>query len=294
VEPDSTAAAPAQDVDAALQAWRQGDCVLGEQWFLHRFLPSDPITDASHTTPVSRGGDPTDVIDVAETPVAGLVVVTQTCDIVRPCSDRPFIDVCPLVEVNADDLAAIAQLRRPIYALVPALADRRLVAHLDRLMTLEKPVVAQWARVAGCRDDAELRAFAEALSRKFARFAFPDDFDAHVKRLVERLDEKHRRNSDEGRALRALREIRVRATPAWDAPEVGLHFWFIRYDAEATFENRPWSDQLAKWLTLVPAASRFAAAEGVVVALDDLTAADYLQSDRLDLDRLTRRATRTP
>jgi hypothetical protein len=34
-----------QQVDAALKEWSQGDCVLGEQWFVHRFHAQCPLTN---------------------------------------------------------------------------------------------------------------------------------------------------------------------------------------------------------------------------------------------------------
>jgi hypothetical protein len=36
-----------QNVDDAIQEWRQGDCVLGEQWFIHRFDRELPLTEES-------------------------------------------------------------------------------------------------------------------------------------------------------------------------------------------------------------------------------------------------------
>lgn len=32
------------DLDEALAEWRQGDCVVGEQWFMRRFSPARPLT----------------------------------------------------------------------------------------------------------------------------------------------------------------------------------------------------------------------------------------------------------
>lgn len=58
-------------------------------------------------------------------------------------------------------------------------------------MTVEKAVVASWTRTDGCRTDEQRRAFATALSRKRARFAFPDDFVAAARQLQDRLADKH-------------------------------------------------------------------------------------------------------
>jgi hypothetical protein len=156
-------------------------------------------------------------------------------------------------------------------------------------MTVEKAVVAKWQLRAGCLTEEEARKFSLALARKRRRYAFPDDFAAFSRKLTDRLLEKHDRQSDEGRALRALREIRVHASPAWDAREVKLTFWFIHEDSEATFEGMGWDALLNVWLQLMPAAGRFKTTDGMVAALEDLTAKDYVESDPLDLNHLSTR-----
>lgn len=270
------------EINEALQQWRQGDCVIGEHWFVFRLSLDAPLTDAAAAA-VEDG------VDNAESAVFGFSVVTQTCDIVRDCGERPFVEVCPLVEVDEDKLHEIDRARRPNYAYLPGVSNRRLVADLDRVMTAEKAVVARWDRVAGCLHDNDSRRLALVLSRKRARIAFPDDFVAFVTPLVNRMSTKHDKASDEGRALRSLREIRVRAAPFWDADSVQLVFWFIRNEDQPTFERQTWDVFLEAWLERVPAARRFAEVGGAVLTLDDLTARDYVESDPLDLDHLSRR-----
>jgi hypothetical protein len=191
-------------------------------------------------------------VDLAEAQVLGLAVVTQTCDVVRSCAEREYIEVCPLVEVNDIELRQVVRGHRPRYGYVPLLADRRLVADLDRVMTVEKPVLAKWDRIAGWSTDAQARAFAMSLARKRARFAFPDDFTALATRLQARLLDKHDRQSPEGRALRALREIRVHAAPSWADPAVTLTFWFVKHDEDSEFQGVNWSTSLAEWMKLLP------------------------------------------
>ena len=58
--------------------------------------------------------------------------------------------------------------------------------------------------------------------------AFPDEFEMAANRLQKRWLEKHDKQSPEGAHLRALREIRVRAAPSWDASEVHISFWFVK------------------------------------------------------------------
>lgn len=273
-------AEPASAVDEALLQWRQGDCVVGEQWFVRRIDPSVRVPGVPYDTSNQD-------VDLEESPVRGLVVVTQTCDIVRAWTRRPFVEVCPLIEVDEDDFRQIERGWQPGFAVVPRLSAQRLVADLNRVMTVEKPVAAKWPRTPGWDTDDEARIFAGSLARKRARFAFPNDFTRFANKLEDRLAEKHDKESDEGRALRALRELRVQASPSWDDAEVSLMFWFVRHDHNPDFEGRSWADLLDSWLRLVPASGRFIQVEGQVSTLEEMKAADYVYSDQLDLDYLS-------
>lgn len=277
VAPDSN---EAKRIDAALGAWRQGDLALDELWFVHVGDAGVALSDAA-----AESGEAG--VQAFTSDVAGLVVVSQTCDIVRSCVTHPFVEVAPLVEVDETHLIEVQRGRRPGRATLPSLAGARLVADLDRVMTLEKSVVATWTRTAGYVDDADGRRFAQALARKRVRFAFPDDFVDVARKLDERLKDKHDKNSDEGRGLRALREIRVQATPFWEAPEVAVFLWFIRNGEDADFESKNWAGLLADWLKRLPASGRFKTVDGQVASLEDMTAQEYIDSDPLDLDHLS-------
>jgi hypothetical protein len=281
----------AAQVDQVLQAWRQGDCVLGDFFFTHlavrekrqrgwlmRLLSALQNTDNESQT------------DLIDTPIEGFVALSQTCDLVRASLDRPYVEVCPLVEVPQARLPDVQRGRLPQYVFIPALAERRLVGDLDRVMTIEKSVVATWERTAGCGSDQEARHFALAAGRKRTRFAFPDDFTDHVKKLRDRLIGKHDKNSAEGVALRGLREIRVSADPSWDDPQVSLMYWFVHDDQSDEFANVEWDEWLEKWLALVPSGGRYTEVNGQVTSLARMTAEEYVFSDPLDLDHLSRRA----
>jgi hypothetical protein len=257
------------ELDGVIATWRQGDCALGDHWFVHRTVPDESG------------------VDLHETSVPGFVVLTQTCDVVRSARDRDVLEVSPLVVVDAEHLRTIEKGYRPRYAYVPAVAARGLVADLDRVMTLDKRVVAGWPRVPGCTTEHEARSFAMAIGRKRTRFAFPDDFNPFAKRLQSRVLEKHGRGSPEGRALRALREIRVQAAPSWVDEHVSLLFWFIRDAMDEAFEGTNWSSLLEKWLALVPPSGRYGEVDGQVTSLERLTADEYVHSDNLDLDHLS-------
>ena len=257
------------EVDHALGVWRQGDCTLGDHWFVQRTLAN------------------ADGVDLQETLVPGFVVLTQTCDVVRSSVDRPELEVSPLVKVAPEHLHEIRKGYRPRYAYVASVAASDLVADLDRVMTVDKSVAAAWPRTQGYTSEADGRAFAIAIGRKRTRYAFPDDFVEHVRKLHARITDKHGRESPEGRALRALREIRVMAAPSWDDTAVSLTYWFIQEDRDDEFEGTQWATWLAKWLALLPAVGRYRVIEGQVTSLARLTADEYVHSDPLDLDHLS-------
>lgn len=154
-------------------------------------------------------------------------------------------------------------------------------------MTVTKNVLAGWTRVEGCPTLADQTALSRALKRKRGRFAFPDDFNMLCEGLQRRLIEKHNRQSPEGTALRQLREIRVEASPEWNAAGVNLMFWFIRNQGD--FDTK-WPQHLTKWLQLAPPMGRYRKVEGQVATLEEMTAADYVHSVRLDLDQLSQSA----
>jgi hypothetical protein len=270
-----------ETINAALQDWRQGDCVLAPQWFVHRCDPQQPLTEEAKQ-------NANDEIDLIESEVMGFAVITQTCDITRKCEERPFVEVVPLIPKDDQFLSEVQRGRRPQFAFIPGVAEHKLVADLDRVMTVEKAVAAGWIRVCGCLNDQQIRNLSKALARKRVRFAFPNEFTHFVNPLQSKFQGKHsKEESNEGKALRALLEIRVRAAPCWDADKVNIFFWFIRDENEPKFQDMTWDQWKSHWLKLMPESERFSPVDGQVLTLEDLTAKDYLESDPLDLDHLS-------
>ena len=275
-------------IDQALQSWRQGDLVFDDSvFFLHLADLMTPLTTEAQETAKTRldSGEGVAVEGVASV-VPGVVVVTQTCDIVRSCDVRPYVEVSPLIQVRQDFLSEVRRLQRPAFAHLPAVATQGLVADLDRTMTVEKAVVATWERTPGWNTDAESRAFAEALSRKRARFAFPNDFVAAARGLQDHIKRRHNRHNSEGAHLRSLREIRVRAAPSWDHPTVSLFLWFVKETDPLGFEPE-WHAYSDKWTDRLDTTGRFTVDGAIACWLGEMTAQDYVESDRLDLDQLS-------
>ena len=277
-------------IDEALRAWRQGDVSLDAGLeFLHLADLSRPHSPASRQVAEDMANNG-EALEAGAMPVLdevrGMVMLSQTCDVVRGCRDRPFVEVAPLIEMSRQEVEAIRRLRRPAFAYVPATAEAHLVADLDRTMTVEKSLVARWTRKPGWKTDAELRDFALALARKRSRFAFPDDFVAAAQALQRRFVDKHDKETVEGAHLRALREIRVRAAPSWNEKQIRLGWWFVK-DSDPENVDADWPSSMDQWLDLFDQTGRFRLDPPTTCRLEDMTARDYVESDRLDLDRLS-------
>lgn len=275
-------------IDDELRHWRQGDVSLDAGLeFVHVADLARPHSQASVEAVGGSDGE-TQLAGIATiaSDVEGVVVLTQTCDIVRSCQNRPFVEIAPLVRLDDAMVEQVRRLKRPAFAYVASMAREGLVADLDRVMTVEKAVVANWERISGWDTNSDNRAFARAIARKRSRFAFPDDFVLAADRFRRRMLEKHNRMTVEGSHLRALREIRVRAEPSWNDDEVGLTIWFIK-DRDPVSESPDWPDLVDGWSELFDQSGRFHVKAAVACRLEDITARDYVESDVLDLDSLS-------
>jgi hypothetical protein len=272
--------------DAALRVWRQGDVVFDENLpLLHLAVAGQPLTrEAELAAQDQPDGKPDDrVIVPGKCP--GFVVLTQTCDLVRSCKQRPYAELAALIEVAPAVLHEVQNSLRPAFAFLPALADRRLVADLDRTMTVEKSVLASLARQPGVTTPQETAAFQKILARNKARFAFPDAFVAAMNGFQKRLKDKAGKNSDEGRHVDALAEIRVAAAPSWEAGKVAITLWLIKASDPDPVQ---WPAWVASWVRLIDQTGAYTLdGEPRLTRPEDMRVSDYLASQQLDLDHLS-------
>jgi hypothetical protein len=128
-------------------------------------------------------------------------------------------------------------------------------------------------------------AFQRALSRSKARFAFPDDFNASMKKFQKLMTNRAGKRTPEGDHVNALIEIRVAAQPSWDASEVAVTLWLIKGHDPIP---QQWMDLIAKWEKLIDQTGRFKL-DGPprLLRLEDMRASDYVASQHLDLDHLS-------
>ena len=91
-EPSTDQKHPIRSDDESLQDWRQGDFAIDVGGFL--FAGVAECEGAFEAEEHVDG-------------IVGLVVISQTCDIVRKTGGRYFVAVCPLIKVNAEELSGI-------------------------------------------------------------------------------------------------------------------------------------------------------------------------------------------
>jgi len=221
------------------------------------------------------------------------VVLTQTCDLIRSCSERALVRVAALISLGTEELNQVKHGYRPRYAFIGGVEKRGLVADLDNVMTVEKAIIAAVPpkkRVRGCRADREARM---ALARNMSRTAFPDDFVFAFRKVQQRIQEKHgkptydakSKPTNEGALLAAVREIRVSCTPSWNAADVNLTFYFIFEQAEQIPTNA--EDIITDLLKRFRSTGSFRDPSFRIVTTSQMSAAAYLSSDALDLDQLS-------
>lgn len=263
-----------------LVEWQQGDFSLdcGEFWF--RDVDA-PIEGTDETT--DFGYDPE---------VAGFVVISQTCDIVRDPSVVPYVTICPLITVSDQTLSQLEKGVSPRNCFL-ANCPENIVADLSRAMSVSKELLVTWERKRGCRNSVEQLELARALEGVFGRFAFPDDFVASVGKFRRAVIETYSKdNSELGRAFRSISEFRVLPHEDWSA-EDNVPVTFIAVLDE--LENRELKDRskiaqiVENKLKSIKWVGVFSLHEDALVTgtYGDLTAADYINSFPLELNSLS-------
>lgn len=231
------------EIDARAKYLRQGDVFE---------LPDLPFPFVRLAEAPEEGSDRYEAALLEETRFA---IVSQTCDAVESRCTQPNLKLSPLIEVPPDRKTEAAKGYIPHLAPIPGLnafADLRYVATFDKAVvtSADDPL----ARLAS---DEERDLFRGVVHRHFSRAALPDDLMPALAGLRKRLRNKKDKDSDEGRAVRAIDEIRVSADPGWDggvldvtvylfAAETG--YWSLLPEPTVVSERDQWTrDTQALW-----------------------------------------------
>lgn len=265
---------PHAELDAALKHWRQGDYAMG----VGGFLFANP----------TEGNDPFDAGETTEN-IVGLVIISQSCDIVRSTGGRDFVAVCPLVEVPEKNVSAILKGRRPYLTDVEN-AGRTRFADLSRIMSVHKNLLRTWVRQVGFTNQSARLRFAAALERKFGQFAFPDDFDQAIKEFRERVWSRYDKSGSEpGKVYRSLAQIRFRANPNWVAEKRTITVIAImREEKDCEVGRDIIGKELGNELEKIkwPQGYEWGIPNFILATAKDFTAEDVITSQRGDFDFL--------
>jgi hypothetical protein len=251
---------------AKLDEWRQGDLVLTEL-----LLPIMGNADGA-----------LEVMDVPA--VHGVMIVSQSCDIVKPVEHRPFIQVASLVPVEENEMSSLQKGMRPSLVYVPGLGDKLLAADLDMCATVEKTALELWNRTPGCLSDEHQRQLGTALSRHRQRFAFPNEFNTLVTPLRRWFERKVGKDSAGGRFADRTREVRV-LVDDWENPKE-ITFFVILKGPPDEAERQEWAG-IVKNFEGYEMPKGYPQAEYQLVTLDDISATEYVTSAHLDWDGLS-------
>jgi hypothetical protein len=264
--------------------------------------------------------------NIARSKVREVVVLTQTCDIVRPPDQRPYLQVAALVRVSdANKAKRYAEGETPQYVAVPE-AGPDVFADLDRIITLKKRLIADCPHHTGvAADPEEVRRFGQAVARKFGRYPFPNYFIRSVEPLRSRVLRRwDKPDSPEGKVLADLVQIRVQPVPVEPSSEADLTLVFIMRQGTLPILADPPAPSVAivTWLATHKQASEIATkltdatigpddrahlysklaeawaglcqpnsairyVSGEIVSEDEYVLSNYWQSERLDLDQLS-------
>ena len=162
-----------------------------------------------------------------------VVVLSQTCDL-QPHKKPEQVAVAPLVDVEGK-VQSLDRAKRgeyPRFAHIP-LAGDTIFADLGRITSIPIGALRGITPDRGVMPGDEQRALAYKVGRWFSRFPFPDDLTSSVKRFVDKVRSKHGKpESDEGQVFNRLKQVRVKASPNWEAQKISISLIFIVGDNE--------------------------------------------------------------
>jgi len=253
-----------------LREWRQGDYTL----------------DIAHVVVVREieGGE---MVPSAGDAV-GLAVISQTCDIVNWGPGKEWVVVAPLVEIDAARLVNALRGTTPAFALLESPPAENVLVDLGQSTTIHKSVLATLGRKVGLTSDSGRIRFANAITRKYGRFAFPDAFAGGVLAgLRSRISKSHGKESEQGKTYASIASIRAAAAPSWDSDDISVGFRFILDTPSRRLVDRQIMTKVLKDLMDKiewPKGYRPEDPPFTLMSVDEMTAGQWLDSQEVDLD----------
>jgi len=261
-----------KELRAALAPWRQGDFTISTGEFPVAFLNENEVIEAGWDT------------------VQGLVVVSQTCDIVNAIDLDDVVVVAPMVEVTEGLLESIKFGTTTVGAVIEHSLLPTDVADLRYLATIRKTSLVKMERKGGFSSEQTRDVFVNALERRYGRFAFPDSLsNGPVITIRNRAKSLRKKDSPKANVYKSLRSVRLAAAPDFDTPGARIQFLLVLNDPPQVFAK---AEDIIEELESQAKADRFdwpAAFEKEtplfrVVTMDSLSAREWDSSRHVDLD----------
>lgn len=146
----------------------------------------------------------------------GVVVVSQTCDIVQ--TNKRSVIVAPRVFVENHRVNAAKKGYSPQYVHLNNLPEDSFV-DLEHCATISKELLVR-SEILGQgvdqRSAEDVGVFAARVGRKFSRFPFPDDVQPWFRPLQVMLQKKHGKSNSLGELLKSTVTLRL-AAQDWEA-----------------------------------------------------------------------------
>lgn len=216
--------------------------------------------------------------------VEAIVAVSNTCDIIRDYDSRPFIQFAAGLIATPDEIAQIKKHKRPRYAYAPGLAQHGLVVDLDVVITVDKKMVLNLARLEGCPNAKAEYQFSFAVARHRGRFAFPNSVSEGLEKLRSWVDKKSGKNGDDGQFLKFVEQFRL-SVENLEEPK-GAEFLCLLMSGWDQKQRATWVEKMIpKMESLV--ANWCADASFRIVDPSEISVAEYKSGARLDFDALS-------
>ena len=272
------------DSEISLEKWKQGDFFLCDDSFVV-FLQKSGSTDNEDTSEIQTFQQEVPIIGchlALDKCPKGYAVISQTCDVQQRLSTQPFVELAPLVERTAEEIEAIRKQKTYCEAYIPAAAKKGLVIDLDKTIIAEKKWIATLEPIVGCANYQEEKALAEILGLKRSRFAFPDEFEIDVNNLKRRIiREAKKADTRLSKIFNRAREVRIRAENGWGADNVSL-IWYFIFDAKSAVPDEDEYSALTNFILKHFKSDKFGQNNVKTVALDQMNAQAYVNSDRFN------------
>lgn len=162
----------------------------------------------------------------------GVVIISQTCDVVQISPSKKHLIVAPIIEAPEANLLSNARRgRSPLKLFLKGAGNggKDVIADLQHAVSVPKDFVLGaklLGRISNSSHAQEARNLSMAIGRAFARFAFPDEVQLSLSKFLKKTRDKAGNNGAVGRVLSWVDILRVSADQ-WDRPGRRLKIYAI-------------------------------------------------------------------